>query len=175
MITGTSILTSFIVAVAAIPAGSRVKYAGGGTVSLAGVGDAEIGYAILDTGKLSYAVGDAVGVMLKHPIRWAVAASALADGALLEPAALGQLDDTVGVGAAVVQTSVANATAAASDLATAEALANANKTQGNALVADMAALTALVNQLRAELVVAGGGIALGAATAAGDLIPVLPR
>lgn len=51
--------------------------------------------------------------------------------------------------AAVTQTSAANATAAATDLTTSEALANALKTQGNALVVDVAALTVLVNELRA--------------------------
>lgn len=57
--------------------------------------------------------------------------------------------------AAVVQTSVANNTTAAVDLATSEALANACKTQGNALVVDVAALVAEVNALRAALVALG--------------------
>jgi hypothetical protein len=54
--------------------------------------------------------------------------------------------------AAVAQTSAANATTNAIDLGTAEALANACKTQGNALVVDVAALIAEVNALRTALV-----------------------
>lgn len=44
----------------------------------------------------------------------------------------------------LAQTSVNNTTAAATDLATAEALANALKSQGNALVVDVAAIIAIL-------------------------------
>ena len=57
--------------------------------------------------------------------------------------------------AAVAQTSAAVATANAADLPTAVALSNANKTAVNATVADIAALIALVNELRAALVEKG--------------------
>ena len=63
--------------------------------------------------------------------------------------------------AAVVQTSVAVATANASDLATAQALANSLKTQLNAAVVDIAANQALLNEIRAALV--DKGIIKGAA------------
>jgi hypothetical protein len=57
--------------------------------------------------------------------------------------------------AAVTQTSVTVSTANATDLATSEALANSLKTQVNALVVDVAALTVLNNELRAALVAKG--------------------
>ena len=57
--------------------------------------------------------------------------------------------------AAVTVTSAQVSTAAASDLATAQALANALKTQGNALQVDVAALTVLANRLRTDLVSLG--------------------
>jgi hypothetical protein len=57
--------------------------------------------------------------------------------------------------AAVTLTSAQNATAAASDLGTSEALANALKANYNALQADVVALNVLVTELRAMLVARG--------------------
>lgn len=57
--------------------------------------------------------------------------------------------------AAVTVTSAQVSTAAATDLTTAQALANALKTQGNAEQVDIAALTVLVNQLRTDLIALG--------------------
>lgn len=57
--------------------------------------------------------------------------------------------------AVVALTSAQNATAAAADLPTSEALANALKANYNALQADVVALNALVTELRAILVTKG--------------------
>jgi hypothetical protein len=88
---GFSFVTTFIVSGAAIPAGSRVKYVGNRRVALAGVGDTEIGQALVDTGKDSYAIGDAVGIIMKYPTRYCLAGGAFADGDTLKRAANGKL------------------------------------------------------------------------------------
>jgi hypothetical protein len=54
--------------------------------------------------------------------------------------------------AVVTLTAVTNSTAAATDLTTTEALANALKTQGNATVVDVAALKVEIDALRTALV-----------------------
>jgi len=88
--TNGSILTSFV-ADETIPAGARVKYIGACRVALAGLADVEIGNAILDTGKSSYAAGGAVGVILKHPLQYAIAGGVIADGAAVKRAAAGKV------------------------------------------------------------------------------------
>ena len=88
--TNGSILTSFV-ANETIPAGARVKYIGAAKVALAGLADVEIGQAILDTGKSSYAAGTAVGIVLKRPLQYAIAAGPIVDGSTVKRAAAGKV------------------------------------------------------------------------------------
>jgi len=141
-----------------IPAGSRVKYVAGGGVALAGAAEKEVGIAILHSGKSSYASGSQVGVQLRALPVLCQAAGAFADGAAVQRMASGLVDDagsgaTYGIateaaaalgdliqviplatgGTGAIPADIA--TADATDLATAEALANACKAKINALLA----------------------------------------
>jgi hypothetical protein len=68
MLTNQGIISFVVGGATPIPAGARVKFDAGtaNAVVVAAHGDAEIGTAILYSGKDSYAVGDAVGVKLNN-------------------------------------------------------------------------------------------------------------
>jgi hypothetical protein len=90
-------IVSFIAA-ELILAGARVKFAAGSAIRVvnAGINDAEIGTAILHSGKSSYAAEDAVGVKLSADpgSRTCIAAGAIANGATIKRAANGKVDDS---------------------------------------------------------------------------------
>lgn len=96
--------TPTFIAAELILAGARVKLAPGSGIRVvnAGINDAEIGTAILHSGKDQYAAESAVGVKLTSEpgSRTCIAAGAIAAGALIKRAAAGKVNDT-GLGADV--------------------------------------------------------------------------
>jgi hypothetical protein len=83
-----------LVANETIPAGRRVKYVAGNKCALASDSEIEIGVSILHSGKSSYAIGEPVGVQLKHRTVLCEAAGAFADGATVKRMASGKVGDT---------------------------------------------------------------------------------
>lgn len=77
-----------------IPAGRRVKYVAGGGVALADDSETEIGVSGLHSGKLTYASGEAVQVVLRCLPVLCEAAGTFADGATVKQMADGKVDDT---------------------------------------------------------------------------------
>ncbi|MEA3212853.1 MAG: hypothetical protein QOE70_5910 [Chthoniobacter sp.] len=89
-------IVSFIAA-ELILAGARLKFAPGSAIRVvnAGIGDVEIGTAILHSGKDAYAAESSVGVKLSADpgTRTCIAAGPIVAGATVKRAAAGKVDD----------------------------------------------------------------------------------